>query len=174
MCKTYTQTRLPDARTQVHILTSPSPSPSCSPTLWPTKERAGGKAGGEPGQDVGRCILKNPILGSVMWFLSTTFPSLASTSPQWSDTRGSAPHRKLWVYKTFLLRLQRSLNALSLSDPRVRIIHFPEFIRFCNRSLSQDAGFKWNHTYSKNVCVAQFHLEKPVTVTQRFFFLIPK
>lgn len=60
MCKTYTQTRLPDARTQVHILTSPSPGPSCSPTLWPTKERAGGRAGGEPGQDTGKCILKNP------------------------------------------------------------------------------------------------------------------
>ena len=60
MCKTYTQTRLPDAGMQVHILPSPSPGPSGSPTLWPTSERAGGKAGGELGQDTGSCIFKNP------------------------------------------------------------------------------------------------------------------
>ena len=132
------------------------------PSIRPPPHRwRGPSADGECMQETGRC------LGLWPSHLASSLPcSLHLPLLPFSEViLGLNTAQVALVQKNIFSWLQIMQNSLLLTDPRVRIIHFPELTGFHTKSLSQDTCFKWSHTSSKYVCVAQFLLEKPTNAT---------
>lgn len=135
ICKTYTQSHR--LRTDVHMLMSPIPAYPALHTPPPHRWR-GPSADGESMQETGRC------LGLWPSHLASSLPcSLHLPLLPFSEViLGLNTAQVALVQKNIFSWLQIMQNSLLLTDPRVRIIHFPELTGFHTKSLSQDTCFK--------------------------------